>query len=86
MVKRCHRTLQSVVTKVMQTQEYWPVLLNSVLFTMHCHTHSSMGYSPICMLFNKDPIMPFELANKKVDGAGSDIENETDMDCIKITI
>ena len=25
--------------------------------------------------------MPFELANKKVDGSGNDIENETDMDC-----
>ena len=81
MVKRCHRTLQSVVTKVMQTQEDWPVLINSVLFTMCCHTHSSTGYPPICMLYNKDPIMPFELANKKVDGSGNDIENETDMKC-----
>ena len=25
--------------------------------------------------------MPFELANKKVDGSGNDIENETDMEC-----
>ena len=81
MAKRCHRTLQSVITKVMQTQEDWPMLLNSVLFTMHYHTHSSTGYSPIRMLYQKDPIMPFELAHKKVDGSGNDIENETDMEC-----
>ena len=81
MVKQCHRTLESVITKVMETQEDWPVLLNSVLFSMHCHTHSSTGYFPICLLFSKDPILPFELANKKVstmsgDWSGNDSENE----------
>ena len=82
MVKRCQRTFQSVVTKVMQTQEDQTVQLNSVLFAICCHTHSSTGYSPIHMLYNKDPIMSFELANKtKLMGQVTNIENETDMDC-----
>ena len=77
MVEWCHRTLQSVITKVMQTQEDWPLLLNSVLFSMHCHTHSSTGYLPICLLFSKDPILPFELANKKQTSNNS--ENDTEF-------
>ena len=81
MVEQCHRTLESVITKVMETQEDWPVLLNSILFSMHCHTHSSTRYSPICLLFSKDPIWPFELVNKKVstmswDLPGNDSEND----------
>ena len=66
----------------MQTQEDWPVLLNSILFSMHCNTHSSTGYSPICMLFHKDPILPFELANRKGNTtsghwSGNDSENDS---------
>ena len=77
MVEWCHRTLQSVITKVIQTQEDWPLLLNSVLFSMCCHTHSSTGYSPICLLFSKDAILPFELANKKQ--TSNDSENDTEF-------
>ena len=47
MVERCHRTLESVMKKVIERQEDLSVMLNSVLFTMHCYTHSSTGFSPI---------------------------------------
>ena len=42
----------------------WYKLLNSVLFGMHCYTHSSTGLLAMRMLYNKDPIMPFEMADK----------------------
>ena len=64
MVERCHRTLQSVIVKVMEQQGNWYKLLNSVLFGMCCYTHSSTGFSAMRMLYNKDPIMPFEMADK----------------------
>ena len=70
MVERCHRTLQSVITKVMQTQEDWSLLLNSVLFAMCSHTHSSTGFSPTRMLYQKDAIMPFEVEHQNVNGCG----------------
>ena len=51
---------------------------------MCCHTHSSTGYSPVHLLFSKDPILPFELANKKVsttsgDWSGNDSENNSEF-------
>ena len=46
MVERCHRTLESVITTVMEWQEDWLKLLNSVLFGMHANTHSSTGFFP----------------------------------------
>ena len=69
MVERCHCTLESVINKVMQTQEDWSSLLNSVLFSMWCQNHSSTGFSPMWMLYNKDPLMPFEMADKLSNSA-----------------
>ena len=63
MVERCHKTLESVITKVMEQQD-WLKLLNTVLFGMHANTYSSTGFSPIRMLFDKDHIMLFEMADK----------------------
>ena len=59
----------------MEQQEDWYKLLNSVLFGMCCHTHSSTGFSPMRMLYNKDPIMPFETADK-VQNDSSFVESE----------
>ena len=69
MVERCHKTPQDVIKKVMESQQDWHSLLNSVLFTMHSHIHSSTGYSPIKM-FKKDPILPFGMADKQNNGQG----------------
>ena len=68
MVKRCHRTLQLVMKKVMQSQEDWYSSFNSVLFVMHSQNHSSTGYSPMRLLYQKDPILPFEMADKLDNG------------------
>ena len=42
----------------------WNVMLNSVLFSVRCQTHSSTGYSPFCMMYQKDPIMPFQYTDQ----------------------
>ena len=49
----------------MESQQDWYSLLNSVLFTMHSHILSSTGYLLIKMLFKKDHILPFEMADKQ---------------------
>ena len=64
MVERCHRTIEDVVRKVMTEQTDWLKMLNSVLSSIRCQTHSSTGFSPMRMLFNKDPILPFQHADK----------------------
>ena len=48
----------------MEQKEDWLKLLNSVLFGMCSNAHSLTGFLPIRMLYNKDPIMPFEMADK----------------------
>ena len=64
MVERCHRTIEDVVRKLMTEQTDWLKMLNSVLFSIRCQTHSSTGFSPMRMLFNKDPMLPFQHVDK----------------------
>ena len=64
MVERCHWTLESVLKKVMQKQDDWTTILDSVLLEMRSQVHSSTGYSPMWLLYSKDPVMPFEMADK----------------------
>ena len=64
MVERCHRTIEDVIRKVMTEQTDWLPMLNSVLFSIRCQVHSSTGFSPFCMLYDKDPILPFQVLDK----------------------
>ena len=77
MVKHCHKTLELVLKKCMEWQEDWYELLNSVLLGMRSQVHSLSGYSPIRMLFNKDPILPFQIS-KCVKGESNETQNECD--------
>ena len=64
MMERCHRTIEDCIKKVMVNQTDWYTLLNSVLFSIRCPTHSSTRYSPFHMLYNKDPILPFQYGDQ----------------------
>ena len=64
MVDRCHRTMEDVIRKVMTEQTDWLPTLNSVLFSICCQVHSSTGFSPFHMLYDKDPILPFQVLDK----------------------
>ena len=48
----------------MENDNDWYNVLDSVLFTCCIATHSSTGVSPYHMVFNKDPILPFEYKDK----------------------
>ena len=48
----------------MENDNDWYNVLDSVLFTCHIATHSSTGVSPYRMVYNKDPILPFEYKDK----------------------
>ena len=69
--------MESVIKKCMERQEDWYEMLNSVLLGMRSQVHSSTGYSPIRMLYNKDPLLPFQLAHKKkTDQNCNDSDND----------
>ena len=48
----------------MENDNDWYNVLDSVLFTCCIATHSSTGVSPYHMVYNKDPILPFEYKDK----------------------
>ena len=64
LVERENRTTEDCTRKVMENDNDWYNVLDSVLFTCHIATHSSAGVSPYCMVYNKDPILPFECKDK----------------------
>ena len=78
MVKRFHRTLESVICKVINRQEDWHEILSSVLLAVHCQVHCSIGYSPIIMLFNKESVPIFVKADKMTQNSEDVTCNNTD--------
>ena len=48
----------------MENDNDWYNVLDSVLFTCHIAIHSSIGVSPYHMVYNKDPLLPFEYKDK----------------------
>ena len=77
MVEHCNQTIEDLIRKCMLNQHNWCPMLPSVLFAIRTSRHSSTGFTPFCMLYNKDPIMPFEHANK-LKHAGNDDEYDSD--------
>ena len=49
-------------------------MLPSVLFAIRTSKHSSTGFTPFRMLYNFDPILLFEYADKVENGVLSDEE------------
>ena len=80
MVKRCHRTSQSVITKMMQTQEDWSMLLNLVLFKICSHTHSSTGFSPSICFIKEMQLCHLKWSHQNVNGCGDSLENEAEIE------
>ena len=66
LVEHCNRSIEDIMKKSMINQEDWVDLLSSVLFAIRTSRHSSTGFLPFRMLYQKDPIMPFEHADKLI--------------------
>ena len=56
--------IEDVIKKAMQNQTDWAPMLPNVLFVIRTSKHSSTGFTPFRMLYNFDPILPFEYADK----------------------
>ena len=64
LVERQNHTTEDCIRKVMLEENDWYKVLDSVLFACHVATHCSTGVSPYRMVYNKDPILPFEYKDK----------------------
>lgn len=64
MVEKSNKTIEDTLLKCMVNQDEWDEHLDSVLFSIRVHKHSSTGMSPFRMMFNRDPIMPFQYKDR----------------------
>ena len=78
MVERCNCSIEDIVCKTMLAESDWCPMLPSVLFALQTSVHSSTGFTPFCMLYNFDPVLPFEYADKLNNGLVSDDEFDDD--------
>ena len=63
----------------MVSQEDWEPMLPSMLFALRVSRHSSTGLSPHRVLYQRDPILPFQYMDRANNG-GLDSAN----DCLNI--
>ena len=64
MIECVHCTIEDVIKKVMPSQQSWYEMLDSVLFAICVTRHTSTGTSPFRLMYNKDPILAFEYADR----------------------
>ena len=77
MIEQSHCTLEGIIKKVMHTQQDWEEILDSALLGMRLQVHASTRYLPIRMLFNINPVLPFQMTDKlKYSNLSELIEND----------
>ena len=64
----------------MQSQSDWCSAVPFVLFAIRTAQHASTGFTPFCMLYNYDPILPFEYTDKLKNGILSDGDANCESD------
>ena len=69
MVERMNRSTENIMKKLLENQADWEDMLPLVLFLVRASRHSSTGISPFRLMFQHDPIHPFEFMDRlKHDG------------------
>ena len=72
-------TVEDCIKKIMVSQEDWEPMLPSVLFALRVSRHSSIGMSPCRVLYQRDPILPFQYMDRVNNG---DLDSAND--CLNI--
>ena len=69
MVERMNRSTEDIMKKLLENKGDWEDMLPLVLFSVGASRHSSTGISPFRLMFQHDPIHPFEFMDRlKHDG------------------
>jgi hypothetical protein len=68
LVERQNRTTEACILKSCRDrQDQWIYALDSILFACRTSKHASTGFTPYRMMFNRDPVIPAELADNLRD-------------------
>ena len=82
LVERSNRTMEDCIKKIMVSQEDWEPMLPSVLFALRVSKHSFTGMAPYRVLYQRDPILPFQymdrVNNGGLDSANDCLNNDSD--------
>ena len=68
MVEHCNRSIEECIKKFMVSQQDWEPMLPSVLFALWISKHSSTGMSPYRVLYQRDPVLPFQFMDQLKNG------------------
>ena len=75
LVEQSNRTMEDCIKKIMVSQEDWEPMLPSVFFALRVSKHSSTGMAPYRVLYQRDPILPFQYMDR-VNNGGLDSAND----------
>ena len=79
LVERSNRTVEDCIKKIIVSQEDWGPMLSSVLFALRVSRHSLTGLFPYRVLYQRDPILPFQYIDRVNNG---DLDSAND--CLNI--
>ena len=69
MLERFHRTLNSMIGKVVSASlRDWDVWLPTVMSAYRASTHSATGYSPNNLVFGRENRMPADIVTSDLSG------------------
>ena len=67
-VQHHNRTTQDCIRKYANESQNWLELLDGILFFVCLAKHYSTKYNPFHIMYNRDPMTPFQLADNQRDG------------------
>lgn len=79
LVERQNRTIEDCIRKVMSQKADWLPLLDSVLFACRVSKHSSTGFTPYFMLYQRHPILPFQYTDAILHGESVAAEEQGEV-------
>ena len=68
LVEHQNRTTEDCNRKCTDKSQKWLQLLDGILFSVCIAKHCSTKFSPFQIMYNKDPVIPFQLADNQRDG------------------
>lgn len=67
LVERQNRTIKDCLVKILLAKKEWPNCVPGTLFAIRTSQHSSTGYSPFQMMYNRQAKLPIECHLQDVD-------------------
>jgi hypothetical protein len=72
-VERAHQVLVNALTRVSGDRpSSWPLFLQVVLLTIRCTASRMTGYAPYYLLYGRQPLLAFDIADRTWESLGWD--------------